>query len=151
MVVVSTLQLSAVAGDPKSTPVASQLAASTLTVMSVTVIVGSMLSTTVTVWVAVAVLPEPSVTVQVTVVSPNGKLVGASLVVVSTLQLSAVVGNPKSTPVASQLAVLTLTVTASGAVIVGSMLSTGISYTKLDVATPPFVSVTCSVIVVTPV
>ena len=91
--------------------------------MSAIVIVGSMLSTTVTVCVAVAVLPEASVTVHVTTVSPNEKLAGASLVVLATLQLSAVVGVPKSTPVASQLAASTLTVTATGAVIVGSILS----------------------------
>ena len=109
-----------------------------------------MLSTTVIVCVAVAVLPLPSVTVHVTTVSPNEKLVGALLVVEATLQLSAVVGNPKSTPVASQLAASTFTVTPTGAVIVGSMSSKGISYTKLDVATPPLGSVTWIVMVEDP-
>ena len=72
LVTLATLQLSAVVGLPKATPVAIQVPASTLTVTSAgQVIVGSILSITVTVWVQVAVLPEPSVTVQVTVVFPK--------------------------------------------------------------------------------
>ena len=86
-----------------------------------------MSSTTVTVVLAVAVLPEPSVTVHVTVVSPSGNTAGASLVVLATLQLSAVVGDPKVTPVASQLSASVLTITAAGAVIVGSMSSTTVT------------------------
>ena len=64
--------------------------------------VGTILSVTVTVCVAVAVLLLPSVTVQVTVVFPKGNAVGASLVTLATVQLSAVVGVPKLTPVAVQ-------------------------------------------------
>ena len=63
-------------------------------------IVGGVVSSTVTVCVHVAELPAASVTVHVTVVSPNGKVPGASLVTVSTAQLSAVVGVPSATPVA---------------------------------------------------
>jgi hypothetical protein len=88
--------------------------------------VGSMLSTTVTTCVAVAVLPDPSVTVQVTVVAPNGKLAGASFVVEATLQLSPVVGVPRVTFARAVVhtPASTLTLTAAGAVMVGSMLST---------------------------
>jgi hypothetical protein len=93
------------------------------------VIVGAMLSTTVTVWVAVAVLPDPSVTVQVTVVFPNEKLVGASLVVLDTLQLSEVVGVPRLTfaKAVAHVPASTFTVTDAGAVIVGSILSTTVT------------------------
>jgi hypothetical protein len=48
----------------------------------------------------VAVFPDPSVTVHVTVVVPNGKVAGALLVTAATVQLSAVVGTPSETPVA---------------------------------------------------
>ena len=68
----ATLQLSEVVGVPKLTPVAVQ----PLFVVAVTfaghVIIGATLSVTVTVCEHVAVLPEPSVTVQITVVTPNG-------------------------------------------------------------------------------
>ena len=76
-----------------------------------------------------AVLPLPSVTVQVTVVAPKEKLVGASLVVLATLQLSAVVGVPSVTLEAAvaHVPASTFTVTAAGAVMVGSMLSTTVT------------------------
>ena len=91
--------------------------------------VGSILSTTVTSCVAVAVLPDASVTVQVTVVVPTGKLFGASFVVLATLQLSAVVALPKVTFAAAALhaPASQFTVTAAGAVIVGSILSTTVT------------------------
>ena len=60
-----------------------------------------MLSSTVTSCVAVAVLPFTSVTVQVTVVVPTGYVFGASLVVLWTPQLSAVVAFPRVTFAAS--------------------------------------------------
>ena len=46
--------------------------------------------------VAAAVLPDASVTVQVTTVVPNGYEDGASLVTEATLQLSLVVGDPRT-------------------------------------------------------
>jgi len=70
----------------------------------------------------VAVLPDPSVTVQVTVVLPNGKAAGALLVTEATEQLSAVVGVPKTTLVDVQLT-LVVPEAAAGAVIVGLILS----------------------------
>ena len=69
-----------------------------------------------------AVLPDPSVTVQVTVVLPSGKAEGALLVTEATEQLSEVVGVPNDTPVAVQ-PVLVLAETAAGAVMEGSTLS----------------------------
>ena len=73
--------------------------------------------------------PLPSVTVQVTVVAPSGKLTGASFVVVATLQLSPVVGVPNVTLLSAvlQAPASTFTVIAVGAVIVGSMLSTTVT------------------------
>ena len=138
MVVEATLQLSAVVGVPSVTfeAAVAHVPASTLTLTAAgAVMVGSMLSTTVTTCVAVAVLPDPSVTVQVTVVAPNGKLVGALLVVEATLQLSAVVGVPSVTfeAAVANVPASTLTVTAAGAVIVGSMLSKETSTTVLVV------------------
>ena len=56
-------------------------------------------------------------------VSPKGKLVGASLVTVSTVQLSSVAGVPKAMLVALQFPELASAVTSDGAVIVGSVLS----------------------------
>ena len=67
-------------------------------------------------------LPLPSITVQVTVVSPNGKVAGASFVTLATEQLSAVTGFPKTTVVATQ-ELFTFPVTSAGAVIVGFTLS----------------------------
>ena len=62
-------------------------------------------------------------------VAPNGKLVGALFVVEATLQLSAVVGVPSVTfeAAVAQVPASTLTLTAAGAVIVGSMLSTTVT------------------------
>ena len=46
--------------------------------------IGAVVSTTVIVWVADAELPEESVAVQVTMVSPSGNTSGASLVIEDT-------------------------------------------------------------------
>ena len=67
-------------------------------------------------------LPLASVTVHVTTVVPNGKVLGASLVTDSTEQLSAVIGVPNATFKASQ-SLFVEAATAEGAVIVGLMLS----------------------------
>ena len=66
--------------------------------------------------------PLLSVIVQITVVTPIGKAVGALFVTEATPQLSAVVGVPSETPVAVQ-AVLVVAVTLAGHVMVGSTLS----------------------------
>ena len=77
------------------------------------------MSFTFTICVQVAILPEPSVTVHVTVVLPNGKLAGALLVTLATVQLSAVTGVPKLTPLAVHLLASANTLTLGGQVIVG--------------------------------
>ena len=97
---------------------------------------------------AVAVLPDPSVTVQVTVVLPNGKVAGASLVTEATEQLSEVVGVPNETPVAVQPE-LVLADTAAGAMMLGFTLSITVT-TCVAVAVLPDPSVTVQVTVVLP-
>ncbi len=81
------------------------------------------MSITVTLWVAVAVSPPLSVTVQVTVVVPRGKVAGALFVVDAIPQLSAVVGAPRGTPVASQVPGSEFIDTLAGVVIVGCSAS----------------------------
>ena len=90
------------------------------------------MSATVTVCVQVAVLPDPSVTVQVTVVLPSGKVAGASLVTEATLQLSFVVGDPRATPLAVQRPLSALTLTVAGQEIVGSSSSSYKSVTSVS-------------------
>ena len=120
------LQLSFVIGFPKTTPVAVQAVfVETVNAIGAT-IVGFVLSTTVTTWVAVAVRPAPSVTVQVTVVFPNGNTVGALFTTDATEQLSAVIGVPKATLNAAQ-ELFAITDTFAGAVIVGFVLSTTVT------------------------
>ena len=114
--------MSAVVASPNSTPVAKQESFALTVTSAGGVIVGFVVSITVTVWVAVAILPLESVTVQVTVVFPNSYWSGASFVTVDTLQLSAVVVSPNSTPVAKQES-FALTVTSAGGVIVGFVVS----------------------------
>ena len=69
---VATEQLSAVIGVPRFKPVTPQVALALVVISIGAVIVGLILSTTVTVCVEMAVFPLPSVTVQVTVVFPSG-------------------------------------------------------------------------------
>ena len=72
-------------------------------------------------------LPAASVTVQVTVVVPNGYVAGALLVIVKLfVQLSVAFGVPKSTPVASQK-LFEDTVTFAGANTVGAVWSTTVT------------------------
>jgi hypothetical protein len=123
---VATEQLSEVTGVPSAKPVTEHDAVALVVMFAGAVIVGFVLSITVTVCVAVAVLPAASVTVQVTVVLPNGKANGALLTTLATVQLSAVTGVPNTTPVAVQ-AVLVDTVIAAGATIVGFALSTTVT------------------------
>ena len=112
---------------------------------------GAILSTTVTTCVAVAELPEASVTVQVTVVAPNGYGSGASFVAAFAAQLSAVVGAPKVTLEAAVVhePASTLTVTSAGAVIVGLILSSTVTVAVAEFVLPAG-SVTVSVTVLAP-
>jgi hypothetical protein len=122
----ATEQLSAVTGVPKATLKAAHAEFALMVTLAGAVIVGFVLSTTVTVCVAVAVWPEPSVTVQVTVVVPNGKVEGALLVTDATEQLSEVTGVPSVKPVTAHAAVA-FVVMFAGAVIVGFTLSTTVT------------------------
>ena len=122
MTTLATEQLSEVTGAPKFTLVAVHPVFVATVNAAGAVMVGLTLSTTVTVCVAVAVLPAASVTVQVTVVFPIGKVAGALLTTLATEQLSAVIGVPSDTPVAVQEA-FAFTVTAAGATIVGATCS----------------------------
>ena len=90
----------------------------------------------------------PSVTVQITVVLPRGKVAGALLVTEATLQLSEVTGVPKATPVAVQPVLVTV-VTLTGQAITGATLSFTITIC-VQVAVRPASSVTVQVTVVVP-
>jgi len=94
LVTATTAQLSVVTGAVKKGDIIEHVPGATLKLCGPEqLIVGLILSITVMTCVHVFVLPLPSVTVQVTVVLPNGKVVGALLVIEATLQLSDVVGN----------------------------------------------------------
>src|ERR1043166_8395682 len=90
-----------------------------------------------------------SVAVQVTIVVPTGKLAGASLLMSATVQLSEVVGAPRSTPVATHWPVSASTVTAAGQVIEGAWSSVTVT-DCWHVAELPCTSVTVQVTVVVP-
>src|SRR5258705_193933 len=97
--------------------------------------VGLTLSVTTTSCVQVAVLPDPSVTVQVTVVVPRGYVVdGWLLPTLATLQLSAVTGVPSDTPVAVH-PLLVNTLTVAGQVMVGFTLLATLATLQLSAVT----------------
>src|SRR5207248_2836126 len=124
LVTVTAPQLSLAVGLPRTTPVAKQLPALALTVISAgQVIVGGRLSRTITRCWHVAVFPLPSVAVQVTTLVPATNCAGALFVTVTVPQLSLAVGLPNATPVAKQVPEFTFTVTSVGQVIAGSWLS----------------------------
>ncbi len=147
-VTVATEQLSAVVAVPRATPVAVQAVLVVVVILAGAEIVGFTLSVTVTVWLAVALFPAASVTVQITVVVPNGKATGALFFTEATEQLSLVVGVPRATPVAVQ-AVLVVVAIFVGAVIVGFTLSVTVTV-WLAVALFPAASVTVQITVVLP-
>jgi hypothetical protein len=148
LVTEATEQLSFVVGVPNETPVAVHPVLVFADTAAGAVMVGFTLSVTVTTCVAVAVFPDPSVTVHVTVVLPNGKAVGALLVTEATEQLSLVVGVPNETPVAVH-PVFVFADTAAGAVMAGFTLSLTVT-TCVAVAVFPDPSVTVQVTVVLP-
>jgi hypothetical protein len=117
-------QLSLVVGAVNAGPVDIQFPGSTLKLCGpLQVIVGKMLFTTVMTCVQVLVLPLPSVTVHVTVVLPNGKTVGASLVTATVAQLSVVTGAVRKGDVTVQVPGSTLKLCGPAHVIMGSILS----------------------------
>src|SRR5678816_3287029 len=120
LLTVTVPQLSLEIGLPKVTPVATQVPVSTFTVTSAgQVSVGKWLSRTITCCLQVALLPPTSITVQVTRLVPTGNWAGALLFTVKPTQLSAAVGLPKFTPVATNVPGSAFTVTSAGQVIVG--------------------------------
>jgi len=139
----ATPQLSPVTGLPNTTPVAVLPALADTVTFAGQLIVGGVLSSTITRCVHVAVFPLPSVTVQVTKFVPSGKTAGALLVTDATLQLSPVTALPKVTLTAVQPA-LTDTVTSAGQVIVGGVVSRTITRC-VHVALFPLPSVTVQV------
>ena len=91
--------------------------------------------------------PDPSVTVQVTVVAPSGNVAGALLVTDATEQLSAVVGVPRATPVASQVA-FAKAFTGAAQEIVGFWLSDTVTvYEQVDVFPSPSIAVHITLVV----
>jgi hypothetical protein len=137
----ATAQLSAVMGVPSITPLAVQRPASAFAnTAGGHKIVGGSSSTTVTVCWHCAVLPEVSITVQVTVVTPLGKVAGASFTMLATAQLSAVVGEPSVTPLAAQKPGSVPTDTKGGHVIVGASVSLTVTL-KTQFAVFPLASV----------
>src|SRR5207249_1613493 len=84
-----------------------------------------------------------------TVMSPSGKVAGASLVTPGTPQLSLVVGAPRLTPLAEHLPESVFTVTVAGPVIAGFSVSLTVTV-KLVVAALPAASVALQSTVVVP-
>ena len=122
LVTLVTEQLSVVIALPSTSPVLVQSVLVVVLIAIGAMILGNCVSTIVTICVAVAVLPEPSTTVQVTVVAPSGNVAGASFVTLAIEQLSAVTGVPSATFTAKH-PLFVGTVTAAGAVIVGTVTS----------------------------
>jgi hypothetical protein len=145
----ATVQLSEATGVPRAT-VAKQEPASVVAVMfEGQAIVGIWLSETVTVCVHVLVLPAASTTVQVTVVTPIGKVAGASLETDATVQLSAVTGLPRST-VAKQSPASVVAVRFAGQTMLGASSSLTVTNCS-QVVLFPAASTTVQVTVVTPI
>ena len=107
------------------------------------------MSTIVTNCVAIAELPAASFTVQVTVVVPVKNVYGASLVTLSTPQLSVVTGVPKSNAETSHVATDEIVI-AVGATIVGFTVSTTVTV-WLALTVFPLPSITVQVTVVVPI
>src|SRR3989304_403649 len=81
------------------------------------VIVGAVVSTTLTFCVSVAVLLLVSVAVQVTMVSPSGKTGGASLVIGCISPLSVAAASPKTTTLSAEL--VASNTTSASALLIG--------------------------------
>jgi hypothetical protein len=122
LVTIVIVQLSVAVGAPNATLKAAHELFALTNTLAGAVTAGACVSVTVTVCVAVVVFPALSVTVQVTVVVPSGNVAGALLVTLATVQLSDVIGVPKTTPVATQDPFAEAK-TFAGAVIVGFVLS----------------------------
>src|SRR5574343_610706 len=149
LLTLATEQLSAVTGVPKATPVAAQPELAIVFTAAGAVIVGKVVSITVTNCVAVVIFPDASTTVHVTVVTPNGKAAGASFVKLTTEQLSNTTGLPNTNPTAVQPEFVVVLI-AIGATINGATVSTIVTIC-VAVDTFPELSVTVHVTVVFPI
>jgi hypothetical protein len=147
-VTVTDEQLSLVVGVPRITPVAAHPEVVVAVTVAGAVMEGETRSMTVTVWVAVDVFPAPSVTVHVTVVVPIGKELGALLLTVPAVQLSAVNAFPMLLAVTEHVAPAGMVMFA-GATSEGAPWSTTITVC-VAVAVFPLLSVTVQVTVVAP-
>src|SRR6516225_73855 len=123
LVIVTGPQLSDAVGVPSATLVAPHRPGEATIVTSAgQEIVGGSVSLTITVCGQLRLLPALSVTVQITMLVPTGKLTGASLVTVNVPpQLSATVGVPRTTLVAAHKPGEAATVTETGQEIVGGV------------------------------
>ena len=110
---------------------------------------GAWLSVTVMVCAQEAVFPDGSVTVQTTVVLPNGNTEGALLVVEAMEQLSLLVGLPNVTLEAVQIPLSEDTETLEGQVMVGLILSITVTVAVAE-AEFPWASVTVKFTVFAP-
>src|SRR5439155_911876 len=96
-----------------------------------------------------ALLPWLSVTIQITVFVPTGKIEGALLVTVTVPQLSPTVGVPRVTLVAPHRPAEAFTVTRAGQEMVGSCVSLTMTVCG-QVALLPWLSVTVQITVFVP-
>ena len=96
-----------------------------------TITVGSVVSITEMVWVADAELPEVSVAVHVTRVSPSGNTSGASLVIEETSTKSDTLASPKSIIFSTKL--LASTRRSEGAVMWGKLVSMTVTICWSDI------------------
>ena len=147
---VVTVQLSEVTGLDVPKVASHKPNAADVFILAGQAIVGSSISVTVTFWLQAAILPEPSVTVHVTTVTPIGNSTGALLVTLATIQLSAVTGTPNTTPLAVHKPASVFTATFAGHTIVGSSISVTVTF-WLQVAVLPLKSVTVQVTTVMPI
>ena len=110
-------------------------------------ITGDVVSITEIVWVADAELPDVSVAVQVTIVSPSGNTSGASLVIEEISTLSDASAESNSTILASSE--IASTCISAGVVMIGTVVSmTCISCSNVDEL--PDMSITVQVTIVVP-
>src|SRR6185369_5565756 len=148
LVTVAIPQASAVTGVPRITLVALQPELAVTNTVGGQVMVGGVWSRTTTICEQEAEFPLASTTNQVTKFVPTAKLVGASLVTLATLQLSAVTGTPRATLVALQPELAAM-ITVAGQVIVGGIWSRTTT-SCWQVAGLPLVSLTVQVTALVP-
>ena len=108
---------------------------------------GAVVSTILMIWVAVALLPDVSVAVHVTMVSPSGNASGASLVIEATSTISVDTANPISNFI-PELSDISISI-SDGDWIDGTVVSSTITY-WMSVALLPDVSVAVHVTMVSP-